>query len=265
MNAITQAILIVGIMGLILGAGLAYASKIFAVEKDPKILEVREVLPGANCGACGFPGCDGAAEAIVSGKAAPNACPVGGAAVAAKVGAILGVEVDTSIKYVALVKCNGGKEECGKKFDYYGVKDCHEVVIAMGGDKKCSYGCLGYGSCINACQFGAMFINEKGLAEVNPNLCTACGACVKTCPKNVIQLVPYDKTVHVLCNTQDAGKDVTKTCKVGCITCGICVKNCEFDAIKIPEGKNLSVIDYTKCTECGKCVEKCPKKTIVKS
>ncbi len=262
MNPILIAVIVVGAMGLVLGAGLAFASKIFAVEKDPKVEQVREALPGANCGGCGYPGCDGAADAIVSGKAAPNACPVGGAATAAKIGEILGIVVDTSTKFVAMVKCAGGKEECGKKYEYYGVKDCREAVVAMGGDKACAYGCMGYGSCVNVCQFDAIFINEKGLAEVDKEKCTACGACIKACPKNIIELVPYDKAVHVACNSQDKGKDVTAVCKVGCITCGICVKNCEFDAIKIPEGKNLPVIDYTKCTECNKCVEKCPKKTI---
>ncbi len=263
MNDILVATLAIGIMGLILGGGLAYASKVFAVEKDPKIEEVRDVLPGANCGGCGFPGCDALADAIVNGNAKLNQCPVGGADVAAKIGAIMGMEVDTSVKNVALVSCKGCGDNVTQKFEYYGVKDCREAVIAMGGDKGCAYGCLGYGTCVAACKFDAIHINDCGIAEVDPKKCTACGACISVCPKSVIRLVPDPKTVHIMCNSHDKGKDVTSVCKVGCIACGICVKNCPHDAIKIEEGTNLPTIDYTKCVECGICVEKCPKKTII--
>ncbi|MFA0816401.1 MAG: RnfABCDGE type electron transport complex subunit B [Anaerofustis sp.] len=263
MNEILIAALAIGIIGLVLGGGLAYASKVFAVEKDPKIDEVREVLPGANCGGCGFPGCDALADAIVSGKAKLNQCPVGGADVAAKIGVIMGMEVDASVKNVALVSCKGCGDNVTHKFEYYGVKDCREAVIAMGGDKSCAYGCLGYGTCVSVCKFDAIHINDCGIAEVDPKKCTACGACMEACPKNVIRFVPDEKTVHVLCNSHDKGKDVMNVCKVGCIACGLCVKNCPHDAIKIEEGSNLPTIDYAKCVECGVCVEKCPKKTII--
>lgn len=265
MNGITIAILVVGVMGVVLGAGLAYASKVFAVKKDPKIEAVREALPGANCGACGLPGCDSAAEAMASGKIEANACPVGGAEVATQIASILGVEVDAGQRLVALVNCCGDNEKSIKKYDYYGVKDCQQAAMTMGGDKACIYGCLGYGSCVGACKFDAIFVNEKGLAEVIPDKCTACGACITICPKDVIRLVPDSKSVHVMCNSHDRGKAVINVCKVGCIACGICVKNCPHDAIKIEEGTNLPTIDYDKCVECGICVEKCQKKTILQT
>ena len=263
MSNITIAILIVGIMGIVLGAGLAYASKVFAVKKDPKIAEIRDVLPGANCGACGFPGCDALAEAVALGNAQANACPVGGAEVAAKVGAIMGVEVDTSQRMVAFVSCGGDRENSVKKYAYYGVEDCQQAAMTMGGDKGCPYGCLGYGSCVQVCQFDAIFVNEDGLAEVIPDKCTACGKCIEICPKNVIRFIPDNKAVHIMCNSHDRGKEVTNVCKVGCIACGLCVKNCPEDAITLEKGVNLPVIDYDKCTECGTCVEKCPKNTIL--
>ena len=259
MNGITIAVLVVGIMGLLLGAGLAYASKIFAVKKDPKIAEIRDVLPGANCGACGFPGCDSLADAIASGASPANACPVGGAEVAKKVAAILGVEAEETARQVAWVSCQGDKDLSSRKYEYYGLEDCLQAAMAMGGNKACIYGCLGYGSCVNVCNFDAIFINERGLAEVIPDKCTSCGACIEICPKNVIRLVPYDKSVHITCNSHDKGKAVMNVCKIGCIACGICVKNCPEDAITIEPGSNLPTIDYEKCVECGICVEKCPK------
>lgn len=262
MSAILNAVLVIGVMGLLLGAGLAAASKVFAVEKDPRIDEVKEVLPGANCGGCGLPGCDAMAEAIVTGKSPVNGCPVGGAAVAAKVAAIMGMEAGETERQVAFVSCKGCKEDCTYKYEYYGEKDCQEAMVAMGGDKTCEYGCLGYGSCVKACKFDAIHINEKGLAEVDPDKCTSCGACIAVCPKNVIRLVPESGKVFVSCNSHDKGKEVKVNCKVGCIACGICVKNCPFEAITIEEGTNLPKIDYSKCRSCMICVEKCPQKSI---
>jgi Na+-translocating ferredoxin:NAD+ oxidoreductase RNF subunit RnfB len=247
-------------MGAAFGVILGVASKIFYVDTDPRISEVREVLPGANCGGCGKPGCDALAEAVVNGTMPVNGCPVGGADVAAKVAKILGQEVVESVKKVAYVTCNGTKENCKPKYEYYGLEDCLQAANVLGGSKACAFGCLGYGSCVKACQFDAIHIDENGLARVDKDKCTSCGACIKTCPKSVIRLVEYDKQVDVVCNSKDRAKAVREICKVGCIACQACVKNCPEKAIVMEN--NLPVIDAAKCVKCGKCAEKCPQKSI---
>ena len=262
MSEILLPAVVVGSMGAIFGIILGIAAIVFHVEKDPKIDEVREVLPGANCGGCGQPGCDALAEAMAKGILPPNACPVGGAAVAAQVAEILGLEAGDTTRKTAVVKCKGSSETCTFKFEYYGAKDCREAAQIQGGNKTCSYGCLGYGTCASVCQFGAISVNDKGIAEVDPELCTSCGACVKACPKNVITLVPFGKETQILCSSNDKGRPVRDACKVGCISCSACVKNCPQDAITMDAETNLPVIDFEKCIECGVCAEKCPQKTI---
>lgn len=250
----------IGGLGLVFGAGLGYAGKIFAVEEDPKLGEVAAALPGANCGGCGFPGCSGCAAAIVAGTAPVNACPVGGAAVAAKIGEIMGVEASTSEPVAAFVKCNGTCETAKNKYDYFGLDDCVMAShLAGGGAKGCSFGCLGLGSCKKACAFGAITI-ENGIAVIDKELCVACGKCVSACPKHIIELLPVKKKVKVQCSSKDKGKDVMANCSVGCIACKICEKNCPFDAIHVID--NLAVIDYEKCKACGICANKCPKKVL---
>ncbi|MDN5352539.1 MAG: H+/Na+-translocating ferredoxin:NAD+ oxidoreductase subunit [Clostridiales bacterium] len=256
MNLVILASVSLGVMGLIFGIILAFASKKFAVEVDPRVSEVREVVPGANCGACGYPGCDGFSNAVVKGIAPVNGCPVGGAAVAAKVAKIMGLEAESSVKRVAKVKCDGHAENCSNRYDYQGIDSCLAANMLNGGPKSCSFGCMGLGSCVAVCPFDAIHINDKGLAEVDPEKCTACGKCIETCPKDVISLVPYEQLTIVTCNNKDKGPQVKKNCKVACIACGMCERNCPHDAIHVVN--NLAEIDYSKCVNCMICVEKCP-------
>ncbi|MPW24838.1 RnfABCDGE type electron transport complex subunit B [Alkalibaculum sp. M08DMB] len=247
-------------MALIFGCILGYASKVFAVEKDPNVPLIMDVLPGANCGGCGYPGCEAFAVATAAGKANIDDCPVGGSAVAEKIGEIMGITSDGSQRMIARVICNGTDENCTNKFDYYGVSDCKEAVIAMGGNKSCQYGCLGLGTCERVCPFDAIHVTKDNIAYVDEEKCTACGKCIDACPKIVIALVPASKGVHVDCNSKDKGKEVKANCSVGCIGCKICVKNCPEDAFSFEN--NLAKINYDKCTQCMICVEKCPTKAI---
>lgn len=260
LTGILIAAAIVAILGLIIGLLLGVVGKVFEVKVDPKETAVRECLPGNNCGGCGYAGCDAVAAAIVKGEAPVNACPVGGADVAAKIGEIMGESASVT-RYVAYVHCNGTPSNASAKYKYTGVSSCRqEVTVTGGGAKACSFGCLGLGSCVSACEFGAMYI-VNGVAKVNKEECKGCSACVKACPKHLIELVPYDQRVFVRCSSHDKGKSVKAVCSVGCIGCGLCRKNCEQEAIEMVN--NLPVIDYTKCINCGKCVEKCPTKAFI--
>ncbi|WP_066504368.1 RnfABCDGE type electron transport complex subunit B [Abyssisolibacter fermentans] len=254
-NSIVYPAVTLGGLGLIFGAGLGIASKKFAVKVDPKVEAVRAALPGANCGACGYPGCDGYANAVAAGKAPVNGCPVGGAAAAEKIAEIMGVNAGAGVKMVARVLCNGTTCNAHEKFDYAGIEDCKAASMVAGGSKSCQYGCLGLGSCLDVCDFGAISIVD-GIAHIDKEKCTACGKCIKACPKAVIQLVPYDQKVVVDCNSKEFGKDVKSKCSTGCIGCQMCVKACPFDAMTF-ENK-LAKIDYDKCKNCMVCAEKCP-------
>ncbi len=260
-TGILVACLVVGITGLIIGILLGFAGKAFAVEVNEKEIQVREVLPGSNCGGCGYAGCDAMAEAIAKGEAPANGCPVGGAAVAEKVAIIMGTEVSTT-KYVAYVKCSGDCESAPVKYEYSGNMSCKEAVhVTGGGPKKCTYGCMGLGSCVKVCDFGAISIID-GIAVVDKEKCVSCGKCIKTCPKKLIELVPYKSKVHVACNSKDKGVVVKQYCTKGCIGCKLCEKNCKFDAIYVED--NVAHIDYEKCINCGLCAMKCPTKVIQK-
>ncbi len=246
----------IGGLGLVFGLALGYAGKIFKVEEDPRIGDVRACLPGANCGGCGFPGCDGFAQAVVAGSAPVNGCPVGGTKCAQAVGAVMGVAVEAKEKYVAYVKCAGNFTDAIFRYDYYGIADCRAVsMLAGGGSKQCAYGCLGSGSCVRACGFDALSLID-GIAKVDPEKCTACGMCVPKCPRKLIELVPYSADYRVGCNSLDHGKTVRANCKVGCISCKMCEKACNYDAVHVTN--NLAKIDYDKCVRCGECERKCP-------
>lgn len=259
--AIIIACLVVGITGLIMGLLLGVAGKAFQVEVNEKEVLVREVLPGSNCGGCGYAGCDALAEAIAKGEAPANGCPVGGAAVAAKVAQIMGTDVST-VKKVAFVKCKGDCEAAPVNYEYHGNTSCREAIfVTGGGPKKCSYGCMGFGSCVDVCDFDAISI-VNGIAYVDREKCVSCGKCVKACPKNLIELIPYDSRVHVQCNSKDKGVAVKASCANGCIGCKLCEKNCKFDAIHVED--NIAHIDYEKCINCGVCAMKCPTKAIEK-
>lgn len=256
-----KAILTLGGLGLLFGIFLGIAARKFAVEKDPKAEEVLAVLPGANCGACGFPGCSGLAVAIAKGEAGPNACKAGGASVAEQVAQVMGLEVTTDDRQVARLICHGGHSKALQRAKYVGLTDCRSAKAFGFGGKACTFGCLGLGNCVRACPFGAITMSSEGLPVINPNICTGCGVCVGTCPQGVLALVPAKSKVFVACSSSAPGREVRKVCQVGCIACRICEKTCEHDAIHVEN--NLAKIDYNKCTNCGRCAEKCPQKIIV--
>lgn len=251
---------IIGGLGLFFGVILGFADRIFKVEADPRIDAVRAALPGANCGGCGLAGCDAFAAAVVGGEAKINGCPVGGAACAASIAEILGVEAVSDERLSAYVKCAGNCNVATYRYDYSGINDCRAVTMLAGnGSKSCQYGCLGNGSCKNACQFGAITI-ENGIAFVDPEKCTSCTMCTKTCPRKLIEMVPVSKLTRVSCNSHDNGKTVRSHCTVGCIGCKLCEKTCRYDAVHVEN--LLARVDYSKCTNCGECVTKCPTKAI---
>ncbi|HHV78344.1 MAG TPA: RnfABCDGE type electron transport complex subunit B [Firmicutes bacterium] len=250
-----------GLMGLIFGALLAVASKKFAVASDERVGKVRAVLPGVNCGACGYAGCDALAEAIVAGKAALDACKAGGPRVAEKVADIMGAKLDKHPeRMVALVKCVGNKDKTKYRGEYSGVPSCRAAVMAGNGPKDCLYGCLGFGDCVRACPFDAIHISPGGVAVVDADKCTACGKCVAACPRGIIELVPASHKVHVLCMNQEKGVVTRKQCTVGCIACQACVRACPKGAISVQN--NVAKIDYSKCDDCALCAAKCPVKVI---
>lgn len=255
MTGILYPVVVLGGLGLLFGVSLGFASKVFAVEANPKAEAIRSELPGANCGACGYPGCDGCANAIAEGKAPANACVVGGKSVAEKVANIMGVEAGEFNRQVATVLCQGDCDKAKNKYKYTGLRDCRAQNILSGGSKSCSYGCLGCGTCVDVCNYNAIHI-VNGVAFVDKEKCVACKACINVCPKNIIELVPYDNEVVVKCKSNDPGKVVRGHCSIGCIGCQICVKNCPEDAFSFEN--YLAKINYEKCTNCGICAEKCP-------
>ncbi len=254
---IVLAVAVLGGLGLILGAGLALASVKLAVEHDPRIDQICDVLPSANCGACGYAGCAAYAEAVVAGTAAPNECVPGGASAASAIAEIMGVEVEAKAAMLAKIRCQGSLLNASEKFIYVGVSDCRAAKLVQNGAKSCEFGCIGLGTCAAVCPFDAIRHGLPGsIPEIDPELCTGCGQCVEECPVDVIELVPAEKSVHVLCRSRDKGKSVRQVCSVGCIACKACEKVCPVDAIHVID--NIAIIDYDKCIECGLCADKCP-------
>lgn len=260
---ITESIIVLGSLGLGFGIFLAFFSKKFEVKKDPRVDEIIEILPGVNCGSCGYAGCSAYAEAVTADKdVAIDLCVPGQKEVAEKIGRILGREGGSKkVRLAAQLKCSGGKNESTEKFEYEGIKGCRAALLAGGGAKSCSYGCIGFGDCIKACRFDALKMGENGLPVVDKEKCVGCGACVRECPKALFKLVPKDKKVHVLCSSKDKAMDAVRRCKVGCIACKACEKACPVDAIHVKD--NLADVDYSKCIMCGKCVSACPRKIII--
>lgn len=257
--AVTVALL--AVIGFLIGYMLVTAGHAFAVEVDPHEAAVREVLPGNNCGACGYPGCDGCAAAIAKGEAPVNACPVGGAPVAEKIGGIMGVTAEEGVKNVAFVKCSGDCKSAKYKMNYIGIPTCSAAASLPGkGAKSCQYGCLGLGECVEVCQFDAIHIIDD-VAVVDREKCVACGQCVKACPQHLIEIVPDDAKWAVRCASNDAGKTVKAQCSAGCIGCKLCTRQCKTGSITVEN--NIAHIDYSTCTRCGDCAAKCPAKVIV--
>jgi len=254
-------ILSIGGLGLIFGVGLALAAKRFAVKVDPRVERVLEVLPGANCGACGYPGCAGFADAVVAEKVPVDGCVAGGAAVAQRVGEIMGKKVGGGIRKIAFVQCQGGRDKAREKYTYQGLESCGAAALISGGPKACRYGCLGFGDCVKVCPFGAIKMGEDAIPVVNDARCTGCGLCVQACPRGIITLLPASQKVFVGCMSQDRAAVVKKVCSVGCIGCGLCAKKCPQGAITIKD--NYAWFDYDKCTGCGICAWVCPTKAIV--
>ena len=268
-NVILIAVLVLGLIGLASAVILFVVSHKFAVHEDPRITQVGAVLPQANCGGCGYPGCSGFAATCVKaadeGSLEGKLCPVGGQPVMEQVADILGLAVEAAAPKVAVVRCNGTCENRPRQAQFDGAKSCRVQQMTGMGETGCGYGCLGCGDCVSKCQFDALHMNpETGLPEVDEEKCTACGACAKACPRGIIEIRlkgPKGRRVVVLCNNKDKGAIANKVCKASCIGCGKCVKTCEkFEAITLEN--NLAYIDAEKCKMCRKCEEACPKGAI---
>lgn len=261
-TSVIYAVLSMGGIGLFFALMLTLADKKLKVEEDPRIEMVNEMLPGANCGACGLPGCAACAEAMVKGDVLVTACPVCASEVHQEIAKLLGVEVESGERSVAVVLCQGGKSNVVQKADYEGVATCLGVSLISGGDKACEYGCLGQGDCVSVCKFDAIHMGEEGLPIVDREKCTGCGACVEVCPRNIIELHKISHKVFVLCRNHDRGKEAKAVCKAACIGCSICVKNDESGGFKMDNF--LAVVDHEKygsTTELP--TDKCPTKAIV--
>lgn len=261
MTTILIPMAVLGGLGIAFAILLSFASHVFHVKVDRRVEAVRKILPGANCGACGFPGCDGLAKAIALEGAPINSCPIGGQKLIDDLAELLGQTADAAVRNVAVVKCQGDKTRAKDKFEYVGVRDCRANAALQGGNKSCTYGCLGCGTCQDVCQFGAIEM-VNGVAVIDRDLCTACRKCVDICPKNIIDMISYDDIHQVLCKSRDAGKEVRSKCSVGCIACKICTKQYpeafEIDnnlAKRLP----LEAFDQEKMLNA---VDKCPTKCI---
>lgn len=252
-------------IGIVLAVILYVVAQKFKVEEDPRIDDVEALLPGANCGGCGFPGCRGFADACVrSATLETLRCPVGGNPTMKLVADYLGLTVAESAPLLAVVRCNGDCDHRAKTNHYDGASSCAVAATLYAGDTACSYGCLGCGDCVDACQFNAIYMDKNGLPVVIEEACTACGACAKACPKHLIEMRPKGpkgRRIFVACMNQDKGGIAKKACAVACTGCTKCQKVCEFDAITIQN--YLSYIDPNKCRLCRKCVDVCDTHSIL--
>lgn len=256
-------VVVIGALGLAFGLVLAFASKVFAVQIDPRVSDITEALPGANCGACGMPGCAGYADAIVHGGVEVNKCAPGGASTAVAIAKIMGIQANAMEQKVAVIHCSsGGFKNTNWKYAYQGVENCRSAANMAGGPNMCSHGCMGYNDCMNACPFDAISVDEYGMRCIDFDKCTGCGSCVKACPRKLIMLVPINRNVYVKCSSRDKGNIAKQVCgsQLSCIGCGICSRKCPVEAITV--ANNLARIDYSKCINCGLCATVCPTHAI---
>ena len=262
MEVLLYTILTLCALGVFSAVILYFVARKFRVEEDPRIDEVEKMLPGANCGGCGFAGCRGMADALVKrDDISALFCPVGGGDCMKAVAAYLGKAAAEKQPEVATVRCGGTCEKRPRTNEYNGAKSCAVASSLYVGETGCAFGCLGFGSCVSACQFGAMSIGPNGAAVVDPDKCTDCMACAKACPRHLITEVPVSKKVHVACANQDKGKAAMSVCTHSCIGCGLCQKECKKDAIHVVNG--VAVIDYDKCVGCKLCTKVCPRDAIL--
>ena len=258
---IVYAIALLGGLGLLFGAVIAVIAKKFAVETDERVVKVRELLAGANCGACGYAGCDAFAEAVVKGEAKTNGCSAGGKKTAAAIAAVLGVAAEAdAVPMVARVRCQGTCDHVSPRYDYAGLSSCRAAASTSGGPKECEFGCLGLGDCVKRCPFHAITLAD-GIAHIDESKCTGCGVCQATCPRSIISLLPRDRTVVVLCRNKAVGRIARLQCKTACVGCKRCEKACPSESIHVVDG--VAEINPVTCTRCGACVEACPMKCAV--
>ncbi len=270
-------ILSMGALAFFFGGILAYAAEKFKTEKDPIVEAITEVVPGVNCGACGYPGCDAFAEAVAKGEASPEGCKPGGKKVADRIIKLVEEGVQESpegsnvspgeTKYekqpshLAEVACLGAREVSQEKFEYDGVRDCRAAMMYRNGPKACEFGCLGLGTCVETCPYGAIEMRDHGLPKIDHSKCTGCHDCVNSCPKNIIHLTQDLNHHQVICNSKESGAIVEQICEVGCIGCGVCAEGCPVNAVHMAQ--SLATIDPHRCINCGLCKEQCPRDCIV--
>ncbi|HOO37295.1 MAG TPA: 4Fe-4S binding protein [Deltaproteobacteria bacterium] len=256
-----SAILMVGGIGFVAALILGISAVTFAVEMDPREKAVLDQLPGANCGACGFAGCAAFAHEITENVEAEMACPAVNENALKAMSEILGRDLGGGAAFIAFVGCKGTPDQTITRYNYVGPRDCRAAQIIAGGSKACAYGCLGLGSCVDVCPFGAIHMGEDGLPHVVEAKCTGCAKCVDACPRQIIRLIPKSGNYGVGCISKDLSKDMKQYCKVGCIKCGLCENICPFDAITVSKDSS-AVIDQSKCRSCGLCVSVCPTSVI---
>jgi Na+-translocating ferredoxin:NAD+ oxidoreductase subunit B len=258
MDIIVISVIILCVCGLVAGVTLAVASRVFSVQTDPRVDKIEKLLPGANCSGCGNPSCYAYAKSMVEKDVEPNLCVLAQDK-GDEIGGILGKEISERQSCIAAIKCCGGVQS-EKQYKYSGISSCRALMMLSGGDSCCQYGCLGFGDCIEVCQFNALSQDKRGEPVVDRLRCTGCGKCVDECPKNVILLLPETAVPFVACNSRDKGKIVRHICHSGCIGCRKCIKSCSESAISLQN--EIIQIDYDKCNGCGKCIEECPRDVI---
>ncbi|MCP4648179.1 MAG: RnfABCDGE type electron transport complex subunit B, partial [bacterium] len=256
----TGPVIVMGSIGLLLGLGLAFAAKKFAVPKDPRVEAILDVLPSANCGGCGYPGCGAFAIAVVEGNTPVTGCTAASSAVNVEIAKIMGTVAEEKERTIATILCNGGKSAVNA-FNYNGPSSCVSISMVMGGQKACTYGCLGSGDCIDVCPFDAMKMGDNGIPLIDSEKCVACGKCIEACPRNIIVLWPESRKVVVACSSMDKGGIARKACSVACIGCRKCAKVCPVEAIEM-DGF-LAKINPDKCINCGLCASECPTGAII--